>query len=119
MEASMSATKSSSRRRIALKAMYPARAPQALPRRTGSTRDPARRKRSHSMPNTLVKRALCLGATALAVGAVAAPAQAASTFARDTAICPTGKVALGGGEQVVGEGTADFHTALQESTPGT
>jgi hypothetical protein len=71
------------------------------------------------MPNTLVKRAFCLGATALAIGAVAAPAQAASTFARDTAICPTGKVALGGGEQVVGEGTADFHTALQESTPGT
>jgi hypothetical protein len=71
------------------------------------------------MPNTLVKRALCLGATALAIGAVASPAQAASTFVRDTAICPTGKVALGGGSQVVGEGTADFHTSLQESTPGT
>ena len=71
------------------------------------------------MPNTFVKRALCFGATALAIGAVAAPAQAASPFLRDTAVCPTGKVALGGGSQVVGEGTADFHTALQESTPGT
>lgn len=71
------------------------------------------------MPNTYVKRALCLGATALAIGAAAGPAQAASTFVRDTAICPSGKVALGGGQQVVGEGTADFKTALQESTPGT
>jgi hypothetical protein len=71
------------------------------------------------MPNTFVKRALCFGATALAIGAVAAPAQAASPFVRNTANCPAGKVALGGGEQVVGEGTADFQTALQESTPGT
>jgi len=39
-------------------------------------------------------------------------------FARDVATCPAGKVVLGGGTQVVGEGTADFNTRLQESAPG-
>ena len=34
-------------------------------------------------------------------------------------ICPTGKVVVGGGSQVVGEGTADFKTFLQETAPGT
>jgi len=44
---------------------------------------------------------------------------AAGGFLRDTANCPAGKVVLGGGAQVVGEGTANFHTVLQESTGGT
>jgi len=39
-------------------------------------------------------------------------------FNRDVVPCPAGKVILGGGAQVVGEGTADFNTRLQESTPG-
>ncbi len=43
----------------------------------------------------------------------------AGGFLRDTDICPTGKVALGGGAQVVGEGTGDFRTVMQESAPGT
>jgi len=43
----------------------------------------------------------------------------AGGFVRDTANCPLGKVVLGGGTQVVGEGTADFHTVVQESAPGT
>jgi hypothetical protein len=71
------------------------------------------------MPNPLVKRALCLGATALAIGAAAAPAQAASKFYTGTTNCPQGKVALGGGAQVVGEGTKEFKTALMENSPGT
>ena len=44
---------------------------------------------------------------------------AASPFLRDTSICPAGKVVFGGGAQVVGEGTADFRTSLQELAPGT
>ena len=40
-------------------------------------------------------------------------------FIRDTAVCPTGKVVLAGGAQVVGEGTADFKTRIYESAPGT
>jgi hypothetical protein len=44
---------------------------------------------------------------------------AAGGFLRDTALCPVGKVVLGGGAAVVGEGTSNFHTALQESSPGT
>src|SRR5213596_2006963 len=43
---------------------------------------------------------------------------AAGGFARETANCPAGTVVLGGGAQVAGEGTADFHTRLQESAPG-
>jgi len=39
-------------------------------------------------------------------------------FARDVATCPAGKVVLGGGTQVIGEGSADFDTRLQESAPG-
>jgi hypothetical protein len=37
----------------------------------------------------------------------------------DSSICPAGKVVVGGGSQVVGEGAADFKTFLQESAPGT
>jgi hypothetical protein len=43
----------------------------------------------------------------------------AGGFVRDTALCPVGKVVWGGGTQVVGEGTANFHTVVQESAPGT
>jgi hypothetical protein len=69
---------------------------------------------------------------AASVGALllAAPAQAnadeAGTasvapggFLRSTAQCPTGKVVIGGGAQVVGAGSGDFRTSLQESAPGT
>ena len=44
---------------------------------------------------------------------------AAGAFLRDTVLCPSGKVALGGGASVVGSGTADFRTVLSESAPGT
>jgi len=44
---------------------------------------------------------------------------AAGGFLREFLACPDGKVVLGGGAQVAGEGTANFHTVLQESTPGT
>ncbi|PYO94050.1 MAG: hypothetical protein DMD62_07265 [Gemmatimonadetes bacterium] len=44
---------------------------------------------------------------------------AAGGFARDAVQCPAGKVVLGGGAQVTGEGTTDFDTRLQESAPGT
>jgi hypothetical protein len=71
------------------------------------------------MRSPLLRRTLCAGLAVAAVAAVAAPAQAASPFLRDTAICPSGKVTVGGGSQVVGEGTADFRTTLQESAPGT
>ena len=57
-------------------------------------------------------------ATMIAATAGAGTAQAAS-FTRDTATCPAGSVVAGGGMQVVGEGTADFHTSIQETTPGT
>jgi hypothetical protein len=40
-------------------------------------------------------------------------------FVRDTAICPTGKVVIGGGAQVINEGSQNFHMKLHESTPGT
>ena len=43
----------------------------------------------------------------------------AGGFVRQTALCPVGKVVLGGGVQVVGAGTANFGTQVQESTPGT
>jgi hypothetical protein len=43
----------------------------------------------------------------------------AGGFLRETTLCPVGKVVLGGGALVVGEGTADFDTTLQESGPGT
>jgi hypothetical protein len=38
---------------------------------------------------------------------------------RDTVICPQGKVVLGGGAAVAGEGTGPFRTVLRESVPGT
>ena len=40
-------------------------------------------------------------------------------FLRNTAMCPVGKKVLGGGAQVVGAGSADFNTRVQESAPGT
>jgi hypothetical protein len=43
----------------------------------------------------------------------------AGGFVRQTANCPTGTVVLGGGAAVVGAGTANFGTELQESEPGT
>ena len=71
------------------------------------------------MRTSFVKRALCIGVGVAAAATAAAPAQAASPFLRDTSICPAGKVVIGGGSQVVGEGTGDFKTSLQESAPGT
>jgi len=38
---------------------------------------------------------------------------------RNTVSCPSGKKVLGGGASVVGEGTANFHTVIQEATVGT
>ena len=67
---------------------------------------------------SIPRRTLALGISVLATAAVAAPANAASTV-RDTSICPTGKVVVGGGAQVVGQGSADFKTQLQEWAPGT
>jgi hypothetical protein len=66
----------------------------------------------------LPKRTLAVGIALAATAAVASPAHAASSL-RDTSMCPTGKVVVGGGSQVVGEGTANFNTLLQESAPGT
>lgn len=43
----------------------------------------------------------------------------AGGFLRNSSLCPVGKVVLGGGAQVVGAGTANFHTVIQESAPGT
>ncbi|MER7276677.1 hypothetical protein ABT369_19760 [Dactylosporangium sp. NPDC000244] len=43
---------------------------------------------------------------------------AAGGFVRDTAPCPAGSVVLGGGAAVVGSGSADFRTRVQESAPG-
>jgi hypothetical protein len=71
------------------------------------------------MRTSFVKRGLCLGLGVVAAATAASPAMAASPFLRDTSICPAGKVVVGGGSQVVGEGTADFKTFLQESAPGT
>src|SRR5215213_3194131 len=71
------------------------------------------------MRTSFVKRGLCIGLGVAAAATAASPAMAASPFLRDTSICPAGKVVVGGGSQVVGEGTADFKTFLQESAPGT
>ena len=43
----------------------------------------------------------------------------AGGFVRQTALCPAGKVVPGGGAAVVGAGSANFGTELQESDPGT
>ncbi len=43
---------------------------------------------------------------------------AAGGFVRDTARCPLGSVVLSGGAAVVGSGSADFKTRIQESAPG-
>jgi hypothetical protein len=71
------------------------------------------------MRTSFAKRALCIGLGVAAAATAASPAMAASPFLRDTATCPVGKVTIGGGSQVVGEGTADFKVKLQESAPGT
>jgi hypothetical protein len=42
----------------------------------------------------------------------------AGGFVRDTSTCPAGKIALGGGAAVVGAGSANFGTEMQESDPG-
>jgi len=47
------------------------------------------------------------------------PLAGAGGFARQSVLCPVGKSIVGGGAQVIGEGTADFNTRLQESSPGT
>jgi hypothetical protein len=39
-------------------------------------------------------------------------------FVRQGVSCPPGKVALAGGASVVGEGSADFNTLIEESSPG-
>ena len=39
-------------------------------------------------------------------------------LAMETAECPIGKVVLGGGAQVIGEGTSDFKTVIRESVVG-
>src|SRR5690242_2076303 len=55
-----------------------------------------------------------------AVTVTASPAYAfGGGFVRDSAVCPSGKVVIGGGAQVIGEGSADFLTVIQESGPGT
>ena len=43
----------------------------------------------------------------------------AGGFLRDTATCPKGKVVIGGGAAVVGEGSGNFRTSIQETAPGT
>lgn len=53
------------------------------------------------------------------VGGSATALAAGGGFNRNTVQCPAGKVIVGGGAQVVGEGTANFNTRLQESAPGT
>lgn len=42
-----------------------------------------------------------------------------SPFNRQSVLCPVGLSILGGGAQVIGEGTADFDTRMGESSPGT
>jgi hypothetical protein len=42
----------------------------------------------------------------------------AGGYARDVAVCPAGAVVLGGGVQVIGAGSGNFGTVLQESRPG-
>jgi hypothetical protein len=43
----------------------------------------------------------------------------AGGFIRETVECPEGKFVMGGGVQVVGEGTSNFGTIVRESAPGT
>ena len=57
------------------------------------------------------------GYEVLSSNVVAVPANGG--FATQTVQCSAGKVVLGGGAQVVGEGSGDFETRLQESAPGT
>jgi hypothetical protein len=71
------------------------------------------------MRTKFLQRALCVGLGVAAAATAASPALAASPFLRDTSTCPVGTVTIGGGSQVVGEGSADFKTLLQESAPGT
>ncbi|HZM80198.1 MAG TPA: hypothetical protein VFC19_31065 [Candidatus Limnocylindrales bacterium] len=53
-------------------------------------------------------------APAAAAGVTVAP----GGFIRDIVACPTGKVAVAGGAAVVGEGSRDFRTVLEESSSG-
>jgi hypothetical protein len=72
------------------------------------------------VPHTVRIFAVCAPAPQgyeVVTGAITSLA-AGGGFNRDAVPCPAGKVILGGGAQVVGEGTADFNTRLQESTPG-
>jgi hypothetical protein len=71
------------------------------------------------MRTKFLRRTLRVGLGVAAAATAATPAMAASPFLRDTATCPIGKVTIGGGSQVVGEGTADFRACMQESAPGT
>ena len=85
------------------------------------------------MRKTTTRRRLgtfALAAASMGALLLAAPAQAnadeAGTasvapggFLRSTAQCPTGKVVLAGGSQVVGAGSGDFRTSIRESAPGT
>ena len=47
------------------------------------------------------------------------PLAAAGGFDRQSVLCPVGKSIVAGGAQVIGEGSADFNTRVQESAPGT
>ena len=38
---------------------------------------------------------------------------------RNTATCPAGKKVFGGGAAVIGEFSQNFHTVIQETSPGT
>jgi hypothetical protein len=43
----------------------------------------------------------------------------AGGFLTNTATCPAGKKVFGGGATVIGEGSQNFHTVVQETSPGT
>lgn len=70
------------------------------------------------VPRTVEIRAVCAepppGYEVVRVDA----ALPAGGFIRQSVVCPAGLVALGGGAQVVGAGSADFRTVVQESAPG-
>jgi hypothetical protein len=70
-----------------------------------------------------MNRAVLACAAAVVTAAVtltASPAHAlGGGFIRDSAVCPAGKVVIGGGAQVIGEGSSDFLTVIQETAPGT
>lgn len=57
------------------------------------------------------------GAIVLGLPGTAAAVVAPGGFVRTIVSCPSGKVAIAGGAAVVGEGTRDFRTVMQESAP--